>query len=207
RRAAQVSVRTELPRRHAVADAELLAEVVLRIEAAAARDLGDAQIAALEQPCRLLEPLLFQKLAQEPSGDSMKAAGDVLPRIAELLRHRFHRYLFVGTKTPAHCFDERTQEAVHTLLLRLRQWLMTVRPEVLSGARDQLFLDGRIVTQRYFFVHRFASRSRNLAMTPLNSRSRSMSREFARQTRTKIVSAISSPISPASSPAFGFLPP
>src|SRR5437868_4957551 len=45
-RAAQ-SIRPELPRRHAEAQAELLAEVVLRIEAAAAGDLRDAHIAVL----------------------------------------------------------------------------------------------------------------------------------------------------------------
>src|ERR1041385_9491340 len=81
------AVRAELPRRHAEALAELLSEVVLRSEPAAPRDLRDAQVPALEQPRRLLQPLLLQEVAEQSSGDAVEAAGDVLTRIAELFRH------------------------------------------------------------------------------------------------------------------------
>src|SRR5687768_4843646 len=68
RRRADRSARTELPRRHAVPDPELLAEVVLRVESAAARDLGDPDVAGLQQASRFLQALLLEELAEEPPG-------------------------------------------------------------------------------------------------------------------------------------------
>src|SRR5258708_14240699 len=85
RQRAQRAVRAELARRHAEAFAELLAEVVLRIEAAAAGDLRDTHVAALQQARRLLQPLLLQEMAEQTAGNSVEAPGDVLSRVAALL--------------------------------------------------------------------------------------------------------------------------
>jgi hypothetical protein len=52
----------ELPRRHAEPEPELLSEVVLGVEAAAAGDLRDAQIPGLEQLRRFFQPLLLEKV-------------------------------------------------------------------------------------------------------------------------------------------------
>src|SRR5204862_5699678 len=84
RRRAQGSIRAELPRRHAVADAELLTEIVLGVESTAARDLRDAEGSAFQQPRRFLEPLLCDKLAEQTAGGAMKTAGEVLTRVAGL---------------------------------------------------------------------------------------------------------------------------
>src|SRR6478672_5738534 len=80
---ASEAVRAELPRGHAEALPELLAEVVLGVKAAAPRDLRHAQIAALEQARGLLQPLLLEEVAEEPAGDAVEASGDVLTRVAE----------------------------------------------------------------------------------------------------------------------------
>jgi hypothetical protein len=97
---------SELTRRHPVPLSELLSEVILGIEAASARDLGHAQIAALEQVRSLLEPLLFEEVAEQTSGDAMEAPRDVLSRVAELARDGLHRDFFVGSQAPANGFDE-----------------------------------------------------------------------------------------------------
>src|SRR6266404_6069425 len=85
RKRSQRSIRTELSRRHAESLSELLAEVVLRVEAAAAGDLRDAHVAALQQARRLFQTLLFQEVAEQASGNPVEAPGDVLSRVAELL--------------------------------------------------------------------------------------------------------------------------
>src|ERR1051326_280949 len=103
------AVRAELPRRHAEALAELLTEIVLRVEAAAAGDLRDAHVAVLEQPRRFLQPFLFEEVAEEPAGDAVETSGDVLPRIAELFRDCLDRHFFVGAQAPANGFDELAQ--------------------------------------------------------------------------------------------------
>src|SRR5437762_8592814 len=90
--------RAELTRRHSVALAELLSEVILRIESASPRDLRDTQIAAFEQLRRLLEPFLFEEMTEESPGYAMKSAGNVLARIAELARHCFDSDLFIFAK-------------------------------------------------------------------------------------------------------------
>src|ERR1044071_4764623 len=61
------SVGAELPRRHAEAHAELLAEIVLRVKAAAARDHRHAHVAVLEQARRFFQPLLFEEVAEQPA--------------------------------------------------------------------------------------------------------------------------------------------
>src|SRR5438270_592986 len=104
REACDASVRSELSRRHSVAFAELLPEVVLGVEAAAARHLRHAQVAGLEQPRGLLEPLLLEEVAEETSGHAVEAAGDVLPRVAELARHGFDGHLFIVAQTAANRF-------------------------------------------------------------------------------------------------------
>src|ERR1043165_1888951 len=100
------AVRAELPRRHAEALAELLTEIVLRVEAAAAGDLRDAPVGVLAPPRRLLQPFLFEEVAEEPAGDAVETSGDVLPRIAELFRDCLDRHFFVGAQAPANGFDE-----------------------------------------------------------------------------------------------------
>ena len=107
------SVGAELARRHAEALAELLAEVVLRVEAAAAGDLRHAQVAPLEQPRRFLQPLFLEEVAQESAGDAVEASGDVLSRVAELFGHGLDCHFFVGAQAPANGFDEVAQQAVH----------------------------------------------------------------------------------------------
>src|ERR1051325_2122469 len=103
------SVRAELARGHAEAHAELLAEIVLGVKAAAARDLRHAHVAVLEQARRLLQSLLFEEVTEEPSGDAVEASGDVLTRIAELFRDCLDRHFFVGAQAPANGFDELAQ--------------------------------------------------------------------------------------------------
>src|SRR5215210_4547380 len=104
-------------RRHAVAQPELLAEVVLRVEAAPAGHLRDAYVAGLEEARRFLEALLLQELAEQAAGDAMEPARNVLPRVAELFGHGFHSDFLVRAKAASHCFDQRSQQAVHTILL------------------------------------------------------------------------------------------
>src|SRR3954451_20064406 len=111
---AQCSVCAELARRHAEAFAELLAEVVLRVEAAAARDLRHAHIAVLEQAGCFFEALLLEEVAEEASGEPVEAARDILARVAELFRHGFDGQLFVGTHAAAHRLDQSAQEAIHS---------------------------------------------------------------------------------------------
>src|SRR5205823_13331175 len=110
---ARVAVRAELPRRHSVTMAELLAKVILRIEPAAARDLRHAQISRLEQPGRFLQALFLEEMTEEPPREPMETAGDVLARISELARDRFHCNLFVFAKAAPDCFDQRTKQAIH----------------------------------------------------------------------------------------------
>src|ERR1051325_10735048 len=105
----QVAVRPELARRHSIALAELLVEVVLGVEHTAAGDLRDAQVTSIEQAGRLLQALLFQEVAQETAGDAVEAARDVLPRVAELFRDRLDRDLLVGAQPAAHGFDQGTK--------------------------------------------------------------------------------------------------
>src|SRR5437762_9942669 len=76
--------RAELPRRHAEALAELLSEVILRVEATAAGHLRDAHVAVLEQPGRLLQPLFLEEVAKEAAGHAVEASRHVLSCIAEL---------------------------------------------------------------------------------------------------------------------------
>src|SRR5438093_5800173 len=71
---AQPPVRTELARRHAEAFPELLPEVVLGIKAAAAGDLGNAQISAFEEAGCLFQPFFLEEVTEEASGDAVKAA-------------------------------------------------------------------------------------------------------------------------------------
>src|SRR5437016_13862802 len=99
---AQGSVCAELARGHAEAFAELLAEVVLRVEAAAAGDLRDAHVAVLEQAGRFFQTLLLEEMAEQAAGDAVEPAGDVLTRVAELLRHCFDGQLLVGANAAAH---------------------------------------------------------------------------------------------------------
>src|SRR5262249_5966121 len=78
---AQAAVGAELPRRHPEAFAELLAEVVLGVEPAAARDLGDAHVAALEQARGLAEAFFLEEVAEKTSGDAVESDGYVLASV------------------------------------------------------------------------------------------------------------------------------
>jgi soluble lytic murein transglycosylase-like protein len=69
----------------------------------------------LEQARRFLQPLLFEEVTEEPAGDAMKAAGDVLSRIAELFRYCFDGDFLVVAKAAPNRFDELAQQAVHWL--------------------------------------------------------------------------------------------
>lgn len=111
------SARAELARRHPVAEPELLAEIVFRVEPASARDLGDADVAGLEEAGGFLQALFLQELAEQTSRQAVEAAGDVLPRISQLFGHGLDRDFLVGAKSASHRLDQRSQQAVHKLLL------------------------------------------------------------------------------------------
>jgi len=85
----------ELPWRHPIAVPELLAEVVLGIEAAASGDLGDAQVAVLEQSGSLLQTLLLEKMAEKAPGHPVEAARDVLARVPQFSGYSLHSDFFV----------------------------------------------------------------------------------------------------------------
>src|SRR5436309_2073566 len=111
---AQAAVGAELAGRHAESLSELLPKVVLRIESAAPRDLRHAHVARFQQTRRLLEAFLFQKMAEQPTGDAMKASGDILPCVAELLGHCFNSDFLVLADPSANTLDERAKKAIHT---------------------------------------------------------------------------------------------
>ena len=93
--------------------AELLAEVVLGIESATARDLRYPQIAGLEQARGFLEPFLFHEVTQQTSGHAVKASGYVLPRVPELSCHCFNGDFFICAQAAANCLDQSSKETVH----------------------------------------------------------------------------------------------
>ena len=97
--------------------AELLAEVVLRIESAAAGDLRHAEISLLEQARSFLEALLLEEVAEKAPGEAVESARYVLPGVSELPRNRFDGHLFVRAKATPNRFDERSKKAVNVRLL------------------------------------------------------------------------------------------
>ncbi len=99
-------VRAKLSRRHSESLPKLLAKIILGIEAAPARDLGDAKIPGLEKPRGFLETLLFEEMAQKASGHAMKAAGNVLPGVAKLLRDGLHGDFLVIADSSADTLNE-----------------------------------------------------------------------------------------------------
>src|SRR5712691_8977328 len=101
-----MSVRAELAGRHPESLPELLAEVVLRIEAAAAGDHGDAKIAGFEQASRFFQPLLFEEVAEQATGGAVESAGDVLPRVPELFGDRLDGDLLIGAKPAPNGLDQ-----------------------------------------------------------------------------------------------------
>jgi len=77
----------ELAGRHSEAPAELLSEVILRIESAQSGNLGDSHVASLEQSSGLLQTLLFEELAQEFSRRTVKPTRHILTSEAEVTRN------------------------------------------------------------------------------------------------------------------------
>ena len=76
---------------------ELLAEVVLGVESTAPGDLGNPQVAVLEQPRSFLEALFLQEVAEEPAGHPVETPRDVLPGVSQLSGDGLHGDLLVST--------------------------------------------------------------------------------------------------------------
>src|SRR5205807_9595942 len=70
-------------------------------------------VAVLEQAGRFFQALLLEEMAEQAAGDAVEPAGDVLTRVAELLRHCFDGQLLVGANAAAHRLDQTAQEAIH----------------------------------------------------------------------------------------------
>lgn len=109
----ETPVRAELPWRHPEPVSELLPEIVLRFESAATRDLGDAQIAPLQQLRSLVESLLFEKLAEESAGEPMETTRHVLTGVSELAGNGLDRNVLIRIQTPVYTLEKRTQQSIH----------------------------------------------------------------------------------------------
>ena len=99
-------VRAKLPGRHSEAFAKLLAKVVLGIESAAPRDLGNTKVSGLQKTRGLSESFFLEEMAQEAAGNAMKTAGNVLPGVSKLFRDCLHGDFLVIADSSADTLNE-----------------------------------------------------------------------------------------------------
>jgi len=103
----------ELAWRHSEAASELLAEVVLRLEATEMGDLADLELAILEKARSFLEALFFEELTEESSGRAVEAARHILACEPEIVRDLLDGELFVPIEAASYAFQQGADEIIH----------------------------------------------------------------------------------------------
>ena len=110
---AEISAVAELAGRHAEAGAELLPEVIFRIESAAPGNLGDFERAALQEARSLFQTLLFEEMTEKTASRAVELAGDVLARVSQLTSYGFDAQIFICTKPSSDAPHEGTKQTIH----------------------------------------------------------------------------------------------